>query len=235
MDIRIKSFPNGICVYLNENDAFDDIAKSVEQKFVENRNFFGSKKLCISFSGKELTENQEQILTDIITSVTDIDIVCIVEKKDTDFSNACKNIIEGKNITDDVNTDEDNFILCSLLNSRNQTDIIELSTVKSNYLVLESDTVLIGNVDKDVKIQSNGNLYVLGCINGKINLNNAENYIIALKLNPVYIKIAGFELKKNKSLLSRKDELFAKKVFFNEGKVIATDVGEEDIDLIFKG
>lgn len=233
MDIRIKSFPNGLCVYLNESDSFEDIKTLIERKFVENRNFFGNKKLCISFSGKKLTEKEEQSLCDIIAAVTDIDIVCIVETNETEYSQMCKDLIYGKeekSVSEDI---IDYDIIGNLAKAGKQTDIIETSAFKTNLLNLDNDTVLIGNIPENVKIKSNGNLYVFGCVNGKIVLNNAENYIIALKLNPIYIKIAGFELRKNKSLLSRKESAMGKKVYFAEGKIISEDVTYEDIDYIF--
>lgn len=232
MDIRIKSFPNGLCVYLNENDSFDEIAGKIESKFVENRNFFGNKKLCVSFSGKYLTDIEEQKLADIIESVTDIEIVCIVEKEESEFSSMCKDIIYGKEEPTETKENEEQ-IIGTLLNTDCKTDIIEMSLIDTRFLTLKNDTILIGNIDENVKVQSSGNVYVFGSVNGKVVLDNAENVLIAFILNPVYVKIAGFEMKKSKSLLSKKETAVAKKVFYSDGKVISADLSSKDFDYLF--
>ena len=49
--VIIKSFQNGISVYLNEEIPFLDLLDEVVFKFRESRNFFKNAKMAISLEG----------------------------------------------------------------------------------------------------------------------------------------------------------------------------------------
>ena len=52
--VIIKSFQNGISVYLNGEIAFDELLGEVAFKFRESSNFFKDAKMAISFEGRSL-------------------------------------------------------------------------------------------------------------------------------------------------------------------------------------
>ena len=64
--VIIKSFQNGISVYLNEEIPFLDLLDEVVFKFRESRNFFKNAKMAISLEGRTLTEEEERMVLNAI-------------------------------------------------------------------------------------------------------------------------------------------------------------------------
>ncbi len=79
--VIIKSFQNGISVYLNEEIPFLDLLDEVVFKFRESRNFFKNAKMAISLEGRALTEEEERMVLNAICENSDLHIVCLVGKR----------------------------------------------------------------------------------------------------------------------------------------------------------
>ena len=65
--VIIKSFPNGISVYLDAEAPYEEIAEEVRVKFTESAKFFKDARMAVSFEGRELSEAEERKLIAIIT------------------------------------------------------------------------------------------------------------------------------------------------------------------------
>ena len=57
------------------------------------------------------------------------------------------------------------------------------------------NTLLIGNINKGAKVIVNGNLYIIGKVNGSIEFKNISNKLMASNIEDSFIKICSFERK----------------------------------------
>ena len=78
--VSIKSFPNGLKVFLEEEASFEEILQEIHTKFSEFEKFFKNTKVALSFEGKALTEEQERLIIHEISNVCTIQIACVVSK-----------------------------------------------------------------------------------------------------------------------------------------------------------
>ena len=78
--VIIKSFQNGISVYLNEDIPFPELLEEVIFKFRESRNFFKNAKMAISLEGRSLSDEEDRIILNAICDNSDLHIVCLVGK-----------------------------------------------------------------------------------------------------------------------------------------------------------
>ena len=101
--VIIKSFQNGISVYLNEEIPFLDLLDEVVFKFRESRNFFKNAKMAISLEGRTLTEEEERMVLNAICENSDLHIVCLVGKDEEKNQNYLKAIqqLEYRNSEED--------------------------------------------------------------------------------------------------------------------------------------
>ena len=71
----IKSFPNGINLILKEDVNFEDLLNEIGDKFEKSRPFFGNASMALSFEGRNLSEEEETKIVDVINKCSDIDVV----------------------------------------------------------------------------------------------------------------------------------------------------------------
>ena len=64
--VIIKSFPNGLSLYLDETLPFEMLLEEIAVKFKESAQFFKDAHMGISFEGRKLTEEEERIILDVI-------------------------------------------------------------------------------------------------------------------------------------------------------------------------
>ena len=101
--VIIKSFQNGISVYLNEDIPFPELLEEVIFKFRESRNFFKNAKMAISLEGRSLSDEEERIILNAICDNSDLHIVCLVGKDEEKNQNYLKAIqqLEYRNSQED--------------------------------------------------------------------------------------------------------------------------------------
>ena len=83
--VIIKSFPNGLTIFLDSEIPFSQLLEEIGMKFSESANFFKDASMVLSFEGRELSEQEERQIVDMITANSRLNIVCIMGKdKETD-------------------------------------------------------------------------------------------------------------------------------------------------------
>ena len=78
--VIIKSFPNGLSLYLDETLPFEMLLEEIAVKFKESAQFFKDAHMGISFEGKKLTEEEERIILDVISANSSLNIICVIER-----------------------------------------------------------------------------------------------------------------------------------------------------------
>lgn len=183
--VRIKSFPNGLSINLDEQADMDRLLSETAAKFKEGKNFFGKAAVALSFRGRNLSEEEENLFLDCIEQNCNLHIVCIVSKDEgqeklygraiQQFERKCLEQVEiGKEIQ---------VFRGSL------TDGEELDTPNS--------IIILGDVEEGCSITSEKSILILGGLYGKAVAGKGEEpetaIISALEMASDDISIGDFK------------------------------------------
>ena len=174
--VVIKGNKNGIVVVLDPKPSFDEIKKKVGTKFADSAKFLGSCKTAVAFEGRDLSDEEQLELIDIITTNTELDIVCLLDTNvnhETAFAEAVNDCLMEK----DVSTAR--FYKGNIRSGQN--------------MECENSIIVIGDVNPGAGVISNGNIIILGSLKGTAFAGasgNANAFVFALDMNPMQIRIA---------------------------------------------
>lgn len=259
--VVIKGSKNGITVKLDDNLEFDELKDRIRTKFAASAKFFEKANLALSLEGRNLTDNEEQEILDIISEESDINIVCLMEHnkdKDEVYARAIAKVA-GDGILPDVpydNTNEE-VMHSRVFSSASIDDVSTDNTLtqplcqfykgtlrSGQVLETESSVVILGDVNPGGKVIACGNVIVLGSLRGNIyaGANGNENaFVVALDMDPMQIKIADVIARSSdapvvikKRLKSKVKGVQPKIAYVFEGNIYVEDFAQdvlEDIHL----
>ena len=78
--VMIKGSKSGITVFLDNEMTFEDLLESVSEKFKSASKFFNNANMAISFDGRNLSAEEEKRILDVISDVSDLNIVCVLDE-----------------------------------------------------------------------------------------------------------------------------------------------------------
>ena len=136
--VVIKGSKNGITVKLDDNLGFDELKDRIRTKFAASAKFFEKANLALSLEGRNLTDNEEQEILDIISEESDINIVCLMEHnkdKDEVYARAIAKVA-GDGILPDVPYDNTNEDIASRPPPRASTKHAVPGLHKINYAII---------------------------------------------------------------------------------------------------
>ena len=76
--VELKSYKNGIMIRLDPDGTFEEIMDQVAGKFRDSSDFFGDSEIAVTFSGRELSLDEEFSLVRVIEQNTRLRIRCIL-------------------------------------------------------------------------------------------------------------------------------------------------------------
>jgi len=174
--VIIKGNNYGIIVVLDPELSFDELKEKVAKKFRESSKFFKDAKMAISFEGRELSNEEQRDILDIIGENTDMQIVCVIDNN-PDREKLFKQTLEQK-----------------LMELGNNTGQFYKGILRSGTsLEFETSAVIIGAVNHGARVVSKGNIIVLGSLKGTAfagACGNTNSFVIALDMRPTQIRIA---------------------------------------------
>ena len=88
--VIIKSFPNGISIWLDDEMPFSQLIQEVAFKFKESAHFFKDASMVLSFEGRELSDFEERQIVNTISANSSLNIVCIIGKNEETNKNYIK-------------------------------------------------------------------------------------------------------------------------------------------------
>lgn len=202
--VIIKGTKSGIIVVLDSTMDFNELKENVAKKFEESRKFLGNATMALSFEGRELTNDEQREILNVINENSDLHIVCIV---DTDKE---KEKIFSKSLND------------RLMELQSNTGQFYKGNLRSGQVLeVESSIIVIGDVNNGAKVVSKGNIVILGSLKGNAfagAAGNAKAFVVALDMEPVQIRIADTIArapdKKSKEVVKE-----AKIAFVDEGNI----------------
>lgn len=161
--VLIKQHPSGINVVLDRNISFEELAAEVASHFKEAASFFGKCQLTVTFTGRTLSAEQEDILCERIEENSQITILCVfVEDKVRDAV-----YVRARKIM------EDQAVLRAAMSvtGRKKPRISEYLTYPGDIPAGETcrtthNILVLGNIPEGATLVSEQNVVVLGSIRG---------------------------------------------------------------------
>lgn len=179
--VIIKSYKDGIAVYLDEELEFAQLLSDVGEKFRDSARFFGDMRVAVSFEGRSLSSAEENRLVDAISSNSSLHVVCVVGK-DKEKENRFKETLEAFERYFPKAENNGQFYRGNLQNGQ--------------ILETEGSIVIIGNVDPGCSVISTKDIIVLGKLQGSAYAGGSggnENFVAALEMTPQKLKIGDFK------------------------------------------
>lgn len=223
-NIRIKGFKNGILIQYNEGMSFDEIVKVTRDKFTQSRKFFSTSTVSVKFEGVSLSEEQENILCEIITDSCDLTIACVItddEEKNNPYDNSIHMVKDLMEKTDVL------FYRGNVINGQ--------------ILKSEKDIIIIGDVNPGCSVISAKNIYIFGGLYGeayagtgqKISQADESKIITALEIAPeeLYIGTVRYNIQK-KSIWGHKIKLQPSIAYVENKRVVVGSYSKELMDKI---
>ena len=171
--VIIKGKNDRLVIALNPDVDFLDICDILKTKILEARNFIGNSRMAIEFSGRALTNEEENILIGIITDNSNIVISYIFSKREDseeeiDLEHLNPLIEEGK------------------------THFYRGTLRSGSKIESDGNIVVLGDVNPSSIIKARGNVIVLGHLNGTVYAGlggDDRAFIGAVHFNPIQLTI----------------------------------------------
>ena len=171
--VIIKGKNDRLVIALNPDIDFLDICDILKTKILEAKNFIGNSRMAIEFSGRALTNEEENKLIGIITENSNIVISYIFSKR-TD----CEEEMDLENINPLIEEGKTHFFRGTLRSG---------SKIES-----DGNVVVLGDVNPSSIIKARGNVIVLGHLNGTVYAGlggDDRAFIGAIYFNPIQLTI----------------------------------------------
>ena len=184
--VIIKSYQNGLMLFLNPDNTFEELLTELSAKFSESRNFFGKARMALSMEGKPLSDAEQMKVVETIRENSDLNIVCIVGKDDETEQKFIKTLEE----------------VDRHISNEDASGQFYKGTLKNNQVLeTENSIVIMGDVNPGSAVISAHNIIVLGGLYGEAYAGgNGEggHYVVALEMSPESLKIGDFKYESSK-------------------------------------
>lgn len=219
--VILKSFQNGISIYLDATVPFEELMQEVAIKFKESSRFFGDAKMALSIEGRSVSEEEELQILRTIHENSEVDIVCLVGKDEEKNRQLFYALQDWK-----INRQENNgqFYRGTLKNHQ--------------VLETESSIIVLGDVYPGSAIVSTKDIIILGSLYGEAYAGGngeKEHFIVALEMAPEKLKIGDFKYKgkPHKSKWGLKPKIQPKIAYVKENKVVVEPITKELLDDLY--
>lgn len=179
--VIVKSFQNGLILYLDKEIEFEELLEATSAKFKEAERFFKDAAVAVSFVGRSLTLEEETRLVEAIMDNSGLNITCIVgrdEETERFYARALECVGRKK------------------AQEESAGQFYRGTLRKGQILETESSIIVLGDVNPGSSVISAGDIVVLGSLRGNAyagGSGRSEHYVAALEMAPQKIKIGDFK------------------------------------------
>lgn len=214
----IKSFPNGIVLYIDEQQPFDQILIEIAEKFSEAKAFFKDAKMALSIKGRILTDEEELQLLDTIAKNSDLQILCLVGEDEETNQHFLKAIEQTESLKEEESSGQ--FYRGTLKNGQ----VLETS----------ASIVILGDVYPGSAVISAKDIIVLGGLFGEAYAGgngSSEHFVAALEMAPEKLKIGDYTYhSKEKSKWSIKPKIQPKIASIKNKSIHVEPITKESLE-----
>lgn len=240
--VTIKGTKSGIILVLDPSLPFEDLCLSVKDKFKEASSFLGRNNMGLLIRGRELTDEEKDLVVSIIQENSELTITCIIDdesvfEKEFRHNKVSEPVMEEPVEEVSVNDMFDDSAVIYRGNLRSGQDI---SSDKS--------IVVLGDVKPGANVTSYGSIYILGELRGNAfaGASGDQNAIImALDLRPIQVRIAdaiaispdaekGAKIKVRKKKILGGNEGDPEVVYIENGHIVKTGYGASFLRQFYK-
>jgi len=174
--VKIRGSKYGINVKIDTEASYEQIKQDMASGFKEAEKFLGEEKLAISFEGKQLTEQQQEELVEIVHQNCKVHIVCIMDKN-SEQEKKFQQLVEG-----------------AMKEFDSAAGLFYKGHLRSGQVLeFEQSVIVIGDVNPGASIISKGNIIILGSLRGTAfaGASGKKNcFIVAMDMQPIQLRIA---------------------------------------------
>ncbi len=215
--VIIKSFPNGLSIFLDSELPFSQLLEEIAMKFSESANFFKDASMVLSFEGRVLSDQEEGQIVDVISANSRLKIVCIMGKDEETERNFVK-ALQQLSFHQEVMENAGQFYKGTLKDGQ--------------ILETENSIIVLGDVYPGACIISSKDIVVLGGLYGQAYAGgNGEDghFVVALEMSPEKLKIGDFKYKtsEKQSKWSIKPKIQPKIAYVNDARVFIEPITKE--------
>ena len=215
--VIIKSFPNGLSIFLDSDLPFSQLLEEIAMKFRESANFFKDASMVLSFEGRELSDLEERQIADTISANSRLNIVCIMgknEETDKTYVRALQQLSFHKEVLE------------------NAGQFYKGTLKDGQILETENSIIVLGDVYPGACVISSKDIVVLGGLFGQAYAGgNGEegHFVVALEMSPEKLKIGDFRYKtsEKQSKWSIKPKIQPKIAYVKDARVILEPITKE--------
>ena len=215
----LKSYPKGLALQIRPEAEMEALIEELREKFQGSRHFFGNMQVGLALSGKELTEEEEKAVIDVIETSSDLQIVCLIGKDEKIrylFEEAFR---EEKPPETEAGLDGQFY---------------RGTLKKGQSLETEHSVIILGDVNPGAKILSQRDVIVLGTLFGEVHAgigseDEEGHFVCALEFSPEKLKIGSHKYKKKpeKRFWPDSYKKLPKIATLQEGEIIVKPVTKE--------
>lgn len=213
-NVMIKSYQNGLKIYLDNECTFAELCENVKQKFIESAGFFKGGKVSVSFEGRSLSSNEEKTLVAVIEEASGLTVLYVLGIDSETSDNYAKAI--------NTKISKDSF--------NDFGKIYPGSLKKGDFLKADNSIVIAGDVEPGAMISAKGSVIILGGLYGRVIIDidedMAENcFVYANDFLPDKLSIGEFlYYQKEKSKWVVKPKLIPKIAYVRNHQVTVEPV-----------
>lgn len=215
--IIIKSFPNGLSIYLDDEIPFSDLVEELAFKFRESAHFFKDASMVISFEGRSLSDQEERQLVNTICANSDLNVVCIMGKNEETNKNYVK-ALQKLSYHQQVLENAGQFYKGTLKDGQT--------------LETENSVIVLGDVYPGASIVSSKDIVILGGLYGQAYAGGdgeEGHFVVALEMSPEKLKIGDikYKMSEKQSKWPIKPKIQPKIAFVKDQRVIIEPITKE--------
>ena len=204
--VMFKGKKDGINIVLDADLDFGELKGVFSEKVEDANKFFGGTKTSIAFSGRVLSEQEEEELLSIMTERSKLDISFVLADS-------------GKKVSRMVEKSLETFLSAT----DNMTHFHMGSLRSGQEIRYAGSVVVVGDINPGAEVIAEGNIIVIGTLRGLVHAGcagNADCFVLALNLYPTQLRISDIityipqEMKKNS-----KKQLNPSQAFVKEGQI----------------
>ena len=215
--VIIKSFQNGLSIFLDDEIPFSALIEEIAFKFRESAHFFKDASMVVSFEGRVLSDQEERQIVSTITANSNLNIVCIMGKNEETNKNYVK-ALQKLSYHQEILENAGQFYKGTLKDGQT--------------LETENSVIVLGDVYPGSSIVSNKDIVILGGLYGQAYAGGSGDeghFVVALEMSPEKLKIGDFKYKtsEKQSKWSIKPKIQPKIAYVKDQRVIIEPITKE--------